>query len=108
RLHVTIRGVTHEKLRRAQALMRRDLPSGDPAEILDQSLTLLLEWLEKRRIGAGRNRRPQHSSSGAVAPLPTETEPAAAGPASASGPAASADSFRDTPLTEPSSIRTGA
>jgi hypothetical protein len=49
KLQFTISGETHEKLRRVQALGRHVLPSGDPAEIFDRALTLLLQHLERRR-----------------------------------------------------------
>src|SRR5688572_16162178 len=42
KLQFTISGETHAKLRRVQALGRHVIPSGDPAEIFDRALTLLL------------------------------------------------------------------
>ena len=52
RIQLTISGETHDKLRRVQALARHTIPSGDPAEILDRALTLMLEDLERRRCAA--------------------------------------------------------
>jgi hypothetical protein len=49
KLQFTISHDTHEKLRRVQALARHAIPSGDPAEIFDRALTLLLQDLERRR-----------------------------------------------------------
>jgi hypothetical protein len=49
KLQFTMSGETHAKLRRVQALGRHVIPSGDPAEIFDRALTLLLEELERRR-----------------------------------------------------------
>ncbi len=50
RLQVTVSRVTHDRLRRAQALLRHAVPSGDAAEILDRALALLVEQLERRRF----------------------------------------------------------
>src|SRR5688572_9132045 len=52
RLQFTISRETHVKLRRVQALGRHVIPSGDPAEIFDRALTLLLQALEHRRCAA--------------------------------------------------------
>ena len=52
KLQFTISGETHAKLRRVQALGRHVIPSGDPAEIFDRALTLLLQDLERRRCAA--------------------------------------------------------
>jgi 5-methylcytosine-specific restriction endonuclease McrA len=42
----------HDKLLRARALLRRDLPDGDLAVIVDRAVTLLLRELERRRFAA--------------------------------------------------------
>jgi hypothetical protein len=52
KLQFTISGETHTKLRRVQELGRHSIPSGDPAEIFDRALTLLLQDLERRRCAA--------------------------------------------------------
>jgi hypothetical protein len=52
RLQVTLTGATHEKFRRAQALLRHVVPTGDAAEVLDRALSLLVEHLERRRFAA--------------------------------------------------------
>ena len=41
----------HDKLRRVQALLRHAVPNGDPAEILEPALDLLLADVEKRKLG---------------------------------------------------------
>jgi 5-methylcytosine-specific restriction endonuclease McrA len=46
----------HEKLRRLQALLRREIPGGDPGVIVDRALTLLLEKVEKQKLGAATRR----------------------------------------------------
>lgn len=49
RIQVTVSQVTHDKFRRVQALLRHAVPSGDAAEIFDRALTLLVDYLERRR-----------------------------------------------------------
>src|SRR5688572_7230882 len=66
RYHVkfTIGEETHRKLRRVQTLLRREIPDGDPGAIFDRALTVLLEKVEKRKLGGtakprrGRSIRP--------------------------------------------------
>ena len=57
RVQLTISAATHDKLRRAQDLMRHTVSSGDPAEIFDRALTLLVSHLERRKLGATTRRR---------------------------------------------------
>jgi hypothetical protein len=52
KLQVTISRSTHDKLRRAQDLLRHAIPSGDLAALLDRAVTLLLADLERRRWAA--------------------------------------------------------
>jgi len=52
RVQFTIGKETHEKLRRLQALLRREIPTGDPSVIFDRAVTLLLEKVEKTKLGA--------------------------------------------------------
>jgi 5-methylcytosine-specific restriction endonuclease McrA len=47
---------SHDKLRRLQDLLRREIPNGDPAAIVDRALTLLLEKVEKRKRGGSTQR----------------------------------------------------
>jgi 5-methylcytosine-specific restriction endonuclease McrA len=42
----------HDRLRRLQALLRREIPNGDPAAIVDRALILLLAQVEKAKLGA--------------------------------------------------------
>src|SRR5207245_153632 len=48
RVQFTIGEATHEKLRRLQALLRREIPSGDPGVIFDRAVTLPLENISLR------------------------------------------------------------
>ena len=50
RMQLTVSRETHDKFRRAQALLRHAIPSGDAAEIFDRAITLLLQDLERTRF----------------------------------------------------------
>jgi hypothetical protein len=61
----TARAETYRKLRRAQDLMRHQVPDGNPAEIIDRALSLLVEELERRKLAAvSRPRRSPGGKSG--------------------------------------------
>jgi hypothetical protein len=51
RVQFTIGEATHEKLRRLEALLRREIPDGDPGAIFDRAVTLLLAQVESRKLG---------------------------------------------------------
>ena len=55
RVQFTIGEETHGKLRRLQALMRREIPSGDVAVIFDQAVDLMLEKVERAKLGTKAN-----------------------------------------------------
>jgi hypothetical protein len=74
RIQLTISAATHDKLRRAQDLLRHTVPTGDPAAILDRALTLLLVKLERRKLGA--TAKPRVHNPGAVTASPTRPIPA--------------------------------
>jgi 5-methylcytosine-specific restriction endonuclease McrA len=48
-LRVTLSANAHAKLRRAQDLMRHTIPNGDPAQILEKALTVLVQQLEQTK-----------------------------------------------------------
>jgi len=50
KVQLTITRETHDKLRRAQDLMRHVVPDGDPALIFDRALSALIDVLEKRKL----------------------------------------------------------
>jgi hypothetical protein len=52
RVQFTIGQATHEKLRQVQALLRREIPDGDPGAIFDRALALLLDKVQKTKLGA--------------------------------------------------------
>jgi hypothetical protein len=64
KIQFTVSRETHDKLRRAQDLLRHTVPNGDPAIIFERALTLLVADLERTRLGktahprAARNLKP--------------------------------------------------
>ena len=58
RVQFTVGAATHQKLRQAQELLRREIPDGDPGAIFDRSLTLLLEDLARKKLAAAL--KPRH------------------------------------------------
>ena len=63
RIQLTVSRETHDRFRRAQALLRHAVPSGDAAEIFDRAITLLVERLESQRFAeTARPRAATHAS----------------------------------------------
>jgi hypothetical protein len=56
RVQFTIGKESHDKLRRLQDLLRREIPSGDPGAIFDRAVALLLEKVEKESWAWFRSR----------------------------------------------------
>jgi hypothetical protein len=52
RVQLTIGKDGHDTLRRLQDLLRREIPNGDPAVIVERALALLLEKVEKAKFAA--------------------------------------------------------
>jgi hypothetical protein len=67
RVQFTIGAESHERLRRLQALLRREIPDGDPGVIVERALALLLEKVEKAKLGAAARPRPSR-------PIRSETD----------------------------------
>jgi hypothetical protein len=60
RVQFTVGKESHDKLRRLQSLLRREIPDGDPGAIFDRALSLLLEKVERTKLGAAaKPRRPR-------------------------------------------------
>jgi hypothetical protein len=57
RVQFTIGKESHDKLRRVQALLRREIRDGDPGAIFDRAIALLLEKVEKEKLGAAAKPR---------------------------------------------------
>jgi 5-methylcytosine-specific restriction endonuclease McrA len=61
KIQFTVGRATRDKFRRAQDLLRQSVPNGDPAEIFDRALTMLVEKLERTKFAAAR--RPRRACS---------------------------------------------
>jgi hypothetical protein len=59
RVQFTIGQETHDRLRRLQALLAREIPGGDPAAIFDRALKMLEGHVEKTKLAGVSRRRPQ-------------------------------------------------
>jgi hypothetical protein len=57
RVQFTVGQEDYEKLRRLQALLRREVPNGDPGSLFTRGLSLLLEKVEKEKLGATHRAR---------------------------------------------------
>jgi hypothetical protein len=96
-LHLTMSAETHRKLRRAQELLRHVLPTGDPAEILDRALDLLVAQLERRthaelRPKGARKRRAPHVGGRPESEVPTGAGAGPSTPGDSDGPMAGSPS----------------
>src|SRR6185503_8661854 len=56
-LQLTMSGATREKLLRAQALLRHQVPSGDLSDVLDRVLDGFLDQVERKRLGKTKTPR---------------------------------------------------
>ena len=70
RIQLTVSRETHDKFRRAQALLRHVVPSGDAAEIFDRALTLLVDQLERQRFAQTERVRATTPSPGRSRHIP--------------------------------------
>jgi 5-methylcytosine-specific restriction endonuclease McrA len=61
-LQFTVDQGTHDKLRYAQALLGRALPSGDVAKVFERALDVLVHALEKRKFAKSDQRREQRAA----------------------------------------------
>ena len=69
RVQFTIGKESHDKLRRVQALLRREIPDGDAGAIFDRAIALLLERVEREKLGAAaKPRTPRAIRSGTDSP----------------------------------------
>ena len=58
KIQFTVSRETHDKLRRAQDLLRHTIPNGDPGQIFARGLSLLIDELQKKRLGMTNRPRP--------------------------------------------------
>jgi len=81
RVQFTIGKESHDRLRRVQALLRREIPDGDPGAIFDRAIALLLETVEKKKLGAAKKPQPPRAirsgtdESPSGRPLPSRHTP---------------------------------
>jgi len=76
RVQFTIGKESHDKLRRVQALLRREIPDGDPGAIFDRAIALLLDRVEKQKLGAAtKPRAPRAIRSGADSRISSDRLP---------------------------------
>lgn len=68
----TARKDTCEKLKRAQDLLRHQIPDGNPAEIFDRALSLLLDDLARKKVAAVGRPRPSEGSNPGSRHVPAE------------------------------------
>ncbi len=62
----------HDKLRRAQDLLRHAIPDGDVAAVVERALTLLVEELERRKLAAVKRPRLRTSMTSTTRSIPAE------------------------------------
>jgi hypothetical protein len=58
RVQFTIDAETQEQLRRLQDLLRREIPDGDPGVIFKRAIGLLLDQVERKKLGKADRPRP--------------------------------------------------
>jgi hypothetical protein len=63
-----------EKLRLAQALLRHQIPDGDPAAIIDRALTALLENLAKQKLAATARSRGSRGTAPGSRHIPADVK----------------------------------
>lgn len=69
RVQFTIGEETEKKLRRIQQLLRREIPSGDPAVIFDMALDVLLAKTRNRKEGTASKPKSAHARALKARPL---------------------------------------
>jgi len=74
KVQFTISRETHDKLRRAQDLMRHTNSNGDPAVVFDRALTLLLGELERQKLAATDRPRATRSTKTGSRHIPSSVK----------------------------------
>jgi hypothetical protein len=78
KIQFTVGRATRDKFRRAQDLLRHSVPDGDPAEIFDRALTLLVEKLERTKFAATTRPRAERPQAGQSRHIPSAVKRAVA------------------------------
>lgn len=72
KVQFTVGQDTHDRLRRVQTLLRREIPGGDAGAIFDRALVLLAKDLERKKCGAADRQRPsKHTPKPGSRDIPT-------------------------------------
>ncbi|MBI3998027.1 MAG: hypothetical protein HY355_03260 [Armatimonadetes bacterium] len=74
RVQFTASADTYEKLRRAQALLRHQIPDGDLGQIVDRALTALLQDLARQKFAATDHPRGSRSPGPGSRHIPAEVK----------------------------------
>ncbi|MBI3974886.1 MAG: hypothetical protein HY334_00665, partial [Armatimonadetes bacterium] len=74
KVQFTASAETYEKLRLAQALLRHQIPDGDPAKIFDRALTALLQELAKKKLAATDRPRKSRGTARGSRHIPAEVK----------------------------------
>jgi hypothetical protein len=74
RVQFTVGPETNEKLRTAQDLLRREIPTGDPGAIFDRALTLLLQDIARRKLAETSTPRPGRPTDPSSRHIPAEVK----------------------------------
>jgi hypothetical protein len=74
RVQFTIGQASHDKLRRLQSLLRREIPNGDPGIIFERMLDVYLEKVEKAKMGETKRPRASSPAEGPRADGPREEQ----------------------------------
>ena len=93
RLQFTVSKETHDTLRRAQDLLCREIPDGDPAKIVARALDLLVRDVEKKKLAATTKPRPPRGNKSGSRDIPAH--PSGVGPTTCTK--ASSSSAASTP-----------
>jgi hypothetical protein len=74
RVQFTVNRETHENLRRAQELLRREVPDGDPGAIFDRALKLLLADVARKKQARVSRPRPVRATAAGSRHVPAHVK----------------------------------
>ena len=74
RVQFTVGRETHDNLRLAQELLRREVPDGDPGAIFDRALKLLLEDVARKKSAATSRPRPVRATAAGSRHVPAHVK----------------------------------
>jgi hypothetical protein len=74
KVQFTVTAEMYQKLRRAQDLLRHQIPSGDPAAIFERALDLLLRDVERKKLASVDSPRPATGRASGSRHIPAEVK----------------------------------